>query len=203
MTNATNINDIAIENPKTELSISIAKGCSLDLYKKTLEYKYKDIDISTNDEYKKNFTSYYKVRREKSWLDEYYSYMEKNKYNTNLKFGEVLSHLSSIKRTIKGKKRNPSFEPSFASKMLATINTDNPIWDSRILNYFGIKFSASKNKLDETIKLYDLIKEKIAAFINTEQGKACLDEFDTMFPDYDDISPFKKIDFYLWNLGNN
>lgn len=133
MTNTTNINDMTIENPKTKLSNSAAKGSGLDLYKKTLEYKYKDIDISTNDEYKK-FYKLLQSQKKKSWSDEYYSYMDKNNHNTNLTLAKILNHLLSIKRIIKEKEHNTSFVPSFASKLLATINPDNPIWYNRILN---------------------------------------------------------------------
>ena len=33
---------------------------------------------------------------------------------------------------------NSSIEPSFSSKMLATIDRDKPIWDSRVLIALGI-----------------------------------------------------------------
>ena len=50
-------------------------------------------------------------------------------------------------------------EASFASKMLASIDENMPIWDSKVLDRIGIKSSNKRGqqKLEETIELYDVI----------------------------------------------
>ena len=48
---------------------------------------------------------------------------------------------------------------------------------------------------------YQEIEKKVDAFRVTTEGKQCLELFDKTFPSCREFSDFKKIDFYLWNLG--
>lgn len=95
-----------------------------------------------------------------------------------------------------------SLEPSFASKMLATINPDKPIWDSRVLASLKLdKEWEKKWNVDHAIEIYDSIRDGYKKFESTKFCDECLKEFDSWFPDYDWISTTKKIDFLLWSKG--
>ena len=123
---------IHIENPQDEMKTCLFEGCSLHLYQKTLEIN------ATDEKYQKNFNYYYRVRRDAAWLEQFYAYMNKNKNNKDITFAEILRYLSNIEHTARKTAKNPtgkikSVEASFASKMLATINQDHPIWDSQVL----------------------------------------------------------------------
>ena len=59
----------------------------------------------------------------------------------------------------------------------------------------------SSNKIDEYIRIYNEIEIEISNFIKTDCGKECIRIFDETFPNCKDFSDYKKIDFYLWNLG--
>lgn len=192
--------DIIISNPQKVLDEAIANACGLKRYKKIISDLYR-YDVSQDKDYKKNFVAYYKVRRDKDWLDKYFKYLQDNKQNKSLTFEEVFDFLSSIEHNTKyGKKCTE--EVSFSSKLLATINPEYPIWDSRVIKFLEI--SVPKNSLDKKkaiIEAYQRLKESIEKFINTDEGKKCIEEFDARFSDYKDISKVKKIDTYLWNLG--
>lgn len=192
--------DIIISNPQKVLDEAIANACGLKRYKKIISDLYR-YDVSQDEDYRKNFVAYYKVRRDKDWLDKYFKYLQDNKQNKSLTFEEVFDFLSSIEHNTKyGKKCTE--EVSFSSKLLATINPEYPIWDSRVIKFLEI--SVPKNSLDKKkaiIEAYQRLKESIEKFINTDEGKKCIEVFDARFPDYKDISKVKKIDTYLWFLG--
>ena len=88
--------------------------------------------------------------------------------------------------------------------MLASIDENMPIWDSRVLDRIGIKSSNKRGqqKLEETIELYDVI---VQWYSDLKANKASYNEyitsFDSRFPDYSSISDTKKIDFILWAMG--
>ena len=89
--------------------------------------------------------------------------------------------------------------------MLASIDENMPIWDSRVLDRIGIKSSNKRGqqKLEETIELYDVI---VQWYSDLKANKASYNEyitsFDSRFPDYSSISDTKKIDFILWAMGD-
>lgn len=194
---------IHIENPQDEMKKCLFEGCSLHLYKKTLTIN------ATDEMYQKNFNYYYRVRRDAAWLKQFYAYMDKNKDNKDITFAEILRYLSGIEHTARKTAKNPtgkikSVEASFASKMLATINQDHPIWDSQVLNKLGKKVDDKlcfEDKMEACISLYQEIEEEIAEFIQSPDGQECIALFDQEFPEGEDFSDFKKIDFYLWSLG--
>ena len=195
-----------IINPKEIMTKSLEIACGFDAYLKTLTLH--NIDVSRDIEYQKNFTGYYKVRRDKEWLQEYYNYMEAHKNSEELSFENILRAISSIPHTVKKTSSNnglaTSIEPSFASKMLATIKPDHPIWDSQVVKALNIYIDPSLNgeeKIQSYINAYEQLTNEIRNFIQTEEGKACVKQFDSTFPNLKHISPFKKIDYYLWNIG--
>ena len=195
-----------IPNPVHTMIQSLHDACGFDLYKKTLDLNR---NIVEDVGYQRNFTNYYRVRRDAQWLREFYTYFESQKNNEDITFEEILRYLSNVEHTVKKTAKNPmgkakTVDASFASKMLATINTNHPIWDSQVLRFLGIKINDGLNyddKIEECIKIYQEIEERVAIFKSTEEGKRCIEVFDKTFPSCTDFSDYKKIDFYLWNLG--
>lgn len=190
-----------IKNPAKVMMKSLEESCGLTAYAQTLTLR--DFDITTNKKYQKNFTAYYRVRREASWLQAYYAFMEENKNNDNLDFETILRHLATIPHST-GKGVQTTIEASFASKMLATINTDYPIWDSQVVKAMGIKMNpylVGEEKIQAYIEAYAKLTAEIKAFIPTAEGQECIRIFDEEFPNYKHVSPMKKMDYYLWNLG--
>ncbi len=196
-----------ISDPEKILHKSLEDSCGLTSYSKTLQLKW--INVATDTEYQKNYTNYYRVRRDSNWLKEYYTFLEKNKNRTSITFEEILRHLSNIPHKVKISSNHPdgiatTIEASFSSKMLATINPDSPIWDSQVVKALGISINESlvgEEKIIAYVETYEKLKRDINQFISTNEGKLCISLFDNMFPNYAHVSPFKKIDFYLWNIG--
>ncbi len=195
-----------IINPKEIMMKSLESACGFDAYLKTLTLH--DVNVSSDLDYQKNFTGYYRVRRDKDWLQAYYTYMEAHKNDASLSFEHILRAISSIPHKVKKTSSNNGFatsvEPSFASKMLATIHPDHPVWDSRVVKALNISIEPSlsdEEKIRAYVNAYGQLTREIENFIRTEEGKACMEQFDATFPNLRHVSSFKKIDYYLWNIG--
>ena len=167
-------------------------------YDKTLTLR--EVNVATDVAYQKNYTSFYRIRRDAAWLRAYYQYMEDHKCDATLTMTDVLSYLYTVPHKAKGDREICSIELSFASKMLATMMPHQyPIWDSRVVKAMGLE--AGFQSLQEAIDAYEAFRQEIQAFIATDDGVACLGLFDQMFPRYTHVSLLKKMDVYLWHMG--
>lgn len=92
---------------------------------------------------------------------------------------------------------------SVASKVLATIDPSIAPMDRRVLCSLGLPDvnGNRQTKISESIKLFDQVNELMKKKINSIEGKKALKAFDEFLPDYKNINPVKKIDYFLWELG--
>lgn len=190
-----------ITNPKAVMIRSLEVACAFDAYLKTQELH--NTDVSTDIEYQKNYNSYYKVRRDQNWLKEYYDFMENHKNDEDISFEKILRKISSVPHKAKNGTIK-SIEASFASKMLATINPNYPIWDSQVVRALDISIDPTligEAKIMAYVDAYTKLTREIGDFIKTTEGQMCIKQFDATFPNLTYLNPFKKIDYYLWNIG--
>ena len=196
-----------ISNPCAVMLKSLEDSCGLTAYAQTLDFA--TISVATDERYQKNYTNYYRVRRDDAWLKKYYEYFEEHKNDKNVSFEQILRYLSNIPHKVKKSSVNPtgiatSIEASFSSKMLATINPNYPIWDSQVVRALGIELDDSlrgEAKIQAYIEAYNELTQEVRTFISTTEGIRCIEQFDATFPNYTYLNPFKKIDFFLWNIG--
>jgi hypothetical protein len=94
------------------------------------------------------------------------------------------------------------YEPSFSSKLVATLNPNKPIWDTHILSNTGhsAPLYTAKNKIKLAKEAYTSIELWYEEFINSGDGKLCVQVFDDLVPEHDKITKLKKIDFILWQM---
>lgn len=149
------------------------------------------IDVSLNEDFQRRFNAFYRIRqRPRAWYEEYYSYMQNQKERITT-FPEVLRHLfSTLGR----------YEPSFSSKLVATLNVDLPVWDSMVLSYACIERPpySSRDKVVQAEVVYQRLTKWHGEHMNSAQGKLILETFRQMVPEHYKISDLKKIDFVLW-----
>ena len=150
-------------------------------------------DVSLDSVFQRTYNGFYRMRQRKPvFYQVYYDYMERYKQEI-LTFEDVMNYLHSAINRI---------EPSFSSKLLATINPDMPVWDANVLSQLAIvppRFS-HKDRLAETIKTYARIVDWYAYYMETPNAKDVIHIFDQIYPN----KPFtsvKKIDFALWSMG--
>ena len=145
-------------------------------------------EISENNDFQKKFNHFYKVRRNENWRKVYYKYFETVKDNKNVTFSEILEYLN------KNLPNNP-IEASFASKMLATINPEKPIWDQFVVEKLNIKVP-NKRTIGNSTEIYEKIERRINDLVK-ENGET-IEKFKEEFGEYE-LKDVKIIDFILWN----
>jgi len=151
----------------------------------------KNSNVQTNKEFQKKFNGFYVIRqRSKEFYKAFYEYLEHNKYK-NISFEQTLNFFQH---------KFQRFEPSFSSKIVATINPNFPIWDSEVLKRLNIKrpFNLAKEvKFKRMVKIYDDIMSWYSEFLKTEQAKNMIKTFDEKIGKTN-ITDTKKIDLILW-----
>ena len=162
--------------------------------------RYHEIMLMTDSpekrEFQRKYDAFYRVRRNEMWRSEYFRLMRYYMNRTEPSFGEILLRLHQSTGQI---------EASFASKMLATINANMPIWDKNVLSALNhcLTGKTPELKMSNAVVLYDKICRWYQSFLQTDQAEKMLRRFDLEFPSYRDITTTKKIDFVLWASEQN
>ena len=169
----------------------LAESLGLNKYQFVLE-QCKNTDVSKDKEYQRIFNGFYIVRRNEAWRECFYDYFESIKNGTP-SFAEIIMHLYI---------HTGNIEPSFSSKMLATISPQKPIWDRYVVQNLDIQLTGTTKdeKLENAIILYNDMEKWYEDFLQTSKGRECIDTFDRVLPDYKWISNIKKIDSILWSV---
>lgn len=169
----------------------LAASMGLDKYRFIIENVNKT-DVSIDENFQRIFNGFYLVRRNEEWRKIFYDYFEKIKRDTPT-FESIVTYLYE---------RTGNLEPSFSSKMLATILPEKPIWDRYVVQNLGIKLEGKtkQEKLQNAIRLYDEMEQWYEDFLTTEKGKECVETFDKIFPEYSWLSAVKKVDCVLWSI---
>jgi hypothetical protein len=152
----------------------------------------KKVDVSKSVEFQKAFNGFYRMRqRPPIYYERFFAFMEKNK-DSSPSFDKTLRYIHEESNRV---------EASFSSKLAATINPDLPIWDSVVLKNLDLKAPAYYriNRIEETIKVYEEIKNWYNNYLGTEEGKLVIDLFDQQYPNTG-ITDIKKVDFVLWQI---
>lgn len=160
------------------------------------------VDLTADDDnakaFRKKYKTYYRVRRNDEWCDAYFKIFQENRNNDNVDFDTIIDALYI---STGGK-----VEASFSSKMLATINPDMPILDSRVLANMNLKipdYPKGEKKKERAKEVYKTISKRYANFCTTPESDEVVRILDDLFPDYTDFSKTKKIDYFLWLLPRN
>lgn len=169
----------------------LASSLGLDRYKYIMEHVM-ETDVSADEDFQRIFNGFYIVRRNEEWRNIYYSYFEMIKHQTPT-FEDIITYLYE---------KTGNVEPSFSSKMLATIIPEKPIWDRYVVQNLNIKMSgmSQEEKLKSAIEKYSEMEQWYKVFLSSEDGQKCVVEFEKYLPDYKWIADIKKIDALLWSV---
>ena|ERR1700687_1246547 len=156
-----------------------------------LQHRVRLCDVSTNEEFQRCFGGFYRVRRDSHWRSLYFGLLESSKVN-GIDFPEALKEISS---------RTGRLEASFASKLVATLDSSKPVIDKFVLKHFELRLPrwGLSDREVKTIDLYDDLCDKYIAFIQSSTGKMIRELFDSRYP-RSEVSELKKIDLVLWQI---
>lgn len=139
-------------------------------------------------EFQRTFNSFYRVRRDRRWREEFFRLLESGK-ERSLTFAEALDHLYRF---------CSRYEASFASKLVATLNPNLPVVDSIVLDNVGGKIppSGSENRWARILELYDRMRMMCEEFLPTETGVYLVEQFQRRYGQ--EVTETKMLDLVLW-----
>lgn len=148
------------------------------------------VDVSQDCAFQRKYKAFYKVRRGEDWCRVYFSYMESGKVNPP-SFESTIDHIFTTLR---------SYEPSFSSKLVATLDPHQPIWDEFVIRHteqkpprYGVKDRVERAKV-----VYRSIQQWYQRYLETDEAKRVIELFDQEVEEYDRVTDLKKFDFVLW-----
>ncbi len=149
-------------------------------------------DVTADPDYQRMFNGYYRMQRKRrEWYGYFFSLLEREKRNRNTTFRDVFEETYSTKHRV---------EPSFSSKLVATIRPEVPIFDREnlCLTVPGQQ-KAAQVRVREFIAAYSTLESKVAALIqNPIFIKELRPLLDKTFLSYAHFTDVKKLDLLLW-----
>lgn len=165
-------------------------------YKKT-----KLSDTSKSKEFRSKYTSFYVMGTTTSnnYKDFYFARFELLKNKGDVSLEEIFSELNQY--------GSNTCYFSFATKMLATIRPEKPIFDKWVRFALSLPEVGSYGTLEEKTKralhIYNDLEnwyDKNMINLYVLDWIKCFDEH---LPKYRHISNVKKVDYFLWTMGRN
>ena len=152
---------------------------------------FPSVDVSVDKTFQRRFNAFYRIRqRPEKWYSEYYSFMESSK-NNPVRFEAVLDRIYGVLGR---------YEPSFSSKLAATLDPNEPVWDKYVLRNTGQKapYYTAFNKLERAKTVFENIRKWYAKHMQSAEGKMMIELFNNIVREHDRITNIKKVDFILW-----
>ena len=152
---------------------------------------FSTVDVSIDRNFQRQFNAFYRIRqRSERWYAEYYSLME-NRKSAPIRFEEVLDHMYSVLGR---------YEPSFSSKLAATLDPNEPVWDKHVLQNTGQKapYYSALDKVERAKNVFGKVREWYRKHMQSPEGKTMVTVFNDMVEEHDRITDIKKVDFVLW-----
>jgi hypothetical protein len=89
---------------------------------------------------------------------------------------------------------------SFSSKLLATLDDNEPIYDINVATQLCVPLGAlpAKGWVVEAENRMDLLKHKLSAIISSSTWGQQEAAFDTAFPEASHLSSLRKADLMIW-----
>ena len=153
-------------------------------------------DVSTDLTFQRTFNGYYRMRsRPADWYTNFYELLESRKRDTDIQFQEVLRTIHRVTGRV---------EPSFSSKLVATICPESPVYDKYVRENLGIEIPRQTDttpvRLRGFIQAYEQLCRRILELVTETRFAGIREHFDREFPSYTHFSEVKKLDLLLWKL---
>jgi hypothetical protein len=146
------------------------------------------VDLSADADFQTKFKGFYRVRQKSdAWYRSYFEFMEQNK-GKRPTFAQVLGEL-------RARIGNDAYEPSFSSKLVASLDPWSPVWDVYVLQNTGHKPPAynSKAKHADAVVAYASIVDWYRAFMESADGLRCVRLFNENVSEYYRITDIKRL----------
>lgn len=166
--------------PKLAKAVEIYERLQSDLHR---------MDVSANRQFQKTFNGYYRVRRNAEWQKKFYELLEKYK-GSGVDFERVLVELHNA---------TGRMEASFSSKLVGSIDPNQPIIDSVVLKHLDERIPPKGTEEREQVikNIHQRLVLKFAEFLKTDAGKYLVQQFKMTYKTAN-LTEVKMLDFVLW-----
>lgn len=152
------------------------------------------VNVAEDDDYQRCFNGFYRIQRKPpDWYAFFFRLLQREKSNAALSFGRVLETLH---------REHGHVEPSFSSKLVATVNPDMPVYDRFVRENLELKVPTRSLSAVERIagfeNLHHELQERMGALVRRAEFRTLRAAFDEKFPGAVDITDIKVLDFFLW-----
>jgi hypothetical protein len=165
----------------------VAKG--LDQYC-WLQAALATTNVARDRGFQTKFNAFYRVRRNDAWRSAFYRLLQQQK-SRRRSFAEVLRALHATTERV---------EASFASKLVASVDPDMPVIDSRVLRNLGLRLppvGAIDLRLARVVELHERIRRIYSDYLDTDLGRHLISRFEESYPELH-ITRVKMLDLILW-----
>ena len=190
---------VSIEQPNDAIRKALIERTGIHRYCAIMQFEGDVTDEESG--FQKLLNGYYNVRRPEEWRRDYYSLFQEVREAPSPQYKQILRGIYE---------RTGQVEASFATKMLATIDSSMPVWDRRVITALK-RYDASLpvvstvtvgGRIEKAIAGYNALCEACNDLLTGPVGKRCIERFDKWLGAYSDISSMKKLDVILWCAGD-
>lgn len=162
-----------------------------------LQTTFRVRNVASDNEFQRTFNGFYRMRsRKRDFYTHFFAMLEREKHNKSISFDYVLENIFAQTNRI---------EPSFSSKLIATIRPELPVYDKFVALNLSLNVPAqhrpAKERLHALMKMYAGLKKTASSlighpiFINQLRPA-----FDKAHPAFTHLADVKKLDLLLWQL---
>lgn len=163
-------------------------------------------DVTNNGVFKFLFRSFYRLDNaglSPEFKEEYFQILQELRDQIECSNDTIISISNRLDQFIR-LNNTKSFQFSFISKMLNTIDVNSPIWDSEVRLVFKFSTIQPKLPLNEKIKMaigqLTYMKDVYKEIEDSNELNIIIQEFDKKYG-AKAMSFNKKLDFILWSAG--
>ncbi len=168
-------------------------GAQLSRYER-LQRGLLTINVAEDRQYQATFNGYYRMqRRTQDWYSFFFSVLEREKRNHAITFTQILEEVYRSKRRV---------EPSFSSKLVATIRPDKPMYDKYVRENLSLTIprpnEPAERRVHKYVEVYSSLEAQMTELIHSQVFQELKRRFDDRFPAHSHFTDTKKLDLLLW-----
>ncbi len=151
-------------------------------------------NVASDIPYQTTFNGYYRMqRRTQDWYRFFFSVLEREKRNDEITFRQIIEEVYGTGHRV---------EPSFSSKLVATIRPELPVYDKYIRENLSLVIPRQneppEDRVREFIGVYSLLETQMTELVRSETFRELKKRFDDRFSTYVHFTDVKKLDLLLW-----
>lgn len=185
-----NVKELGLNDEQIDGAIEKARK-GIDQYLDIMG-RFPGTDVAHDRDFWRRFRAFYRVRRGDEWAGDYFAFMQQQK-----------GHTPSFQATIEYLYRlHGRAEPSFSSKLVATLDPTLPVWDKWVLKNQRLKAPSanSKTKVADAVQAYEQMIQWYQCYMSSAEGRRIIALFRRRVPRHEEVTDLKKVDFVLWQL---